>query len=306
MIHHFLLTRFNITLWQHDKKGNVIDRSKWLEERLQLFETYCLPSVAGQSCKDFVWFLLLDESTPETYRDRILSYKDICPNIRMVKVKSGYGFRFVEVFQGVVREYLEERREEEGRLEGLERLEGLGRLEDEYCLSTYLDNDDCLDKDYVANVQKLVRQNIHNHDKDYFITYDYGYQYFTQIGLTTRIKYPNNHFMTLVEKVEFENLDDVKNVNRQRCINRIRTCYGYGSHFMIEANNVAKVIHVSDKNHPMWTEVIHETNVDNDVKMTWDTAIISGTTKAKLKFCFRAAKQICRRTHDKIFPRKWE
>lgn len=158
-----------------------------MEERLQLFETYCLPSVAGQSCKDFVWFLLLDESTPETYRDRILSYKDICPNIRLVSVKSGYGFRFVEVFQGVVSEYLQNNIGD-----------GNGK---ELCLTTYLDNYDCLHREYVQDVQDLVKQNSTNHTEDYFIAYDYGLQYFTDLKIATRILYPNNHFMTLVERV---------------------------------------------------------------------------------------------------------
>lgn len=287
MIHHFLLTRFNITLWQHDKKGNVIDRSKWLEERLQLFETYCLPSVAGQNCKDFVWFLLLDESTPETYRDRILSYKDICPNIRLVSVKSGYGFRFVEVFQGVVSEYLEKFR---------------GDV-DELCLTTYLDNDDCLHREYVQDVQNFVRQNSLNHIEDYFLAYDYGLQYYTDLKVVTRISYPNNHFMTLVERV-----------------GDIKTCYGYGSHFMLESENVAQVKHIKTLDKPMWIEVIHGNNVDNDVKMTFDTKIIRKgedylqsdfsidvpvETNQTSAFFLRCIKQIYRRAHDKFVPRKW-
>lgn len=49
MIHHYFLTRFNLALWQEDKNGKTIDRGKWLERRMDFFETYCLPSVMGQT-----------------------------------------------------------------------------------------------------------------------------------------------------------------------------------------------------------------------------------------------------------------
>lgn len=49
MTHHYLLTRFNLALWQEDKNGQTIDRGEWIRKRLELFETYCLPSVAGQT-----------------------------------------------------------------------------------------------------------------------------------------------------------------------------------------------------------------------------------------------------------------
>ena len=42
MTHHYLLTRFNLALWQEDKNGQTIDRGEWLRKRLKLFETYCL------------------------------------------------------------------------------------------------------------------------------------------------------------------------------------------------------------------------------------------------------------------------
>lgn len=51
-MHHYLLTRFNLALWQEDKNGQTIDRGEWLRKRLKLFETYCLPSVAGQELSD--------------------------------------------------------------------------------------------------------------------------------------------------------------------------------------------------------------------------------------------------------------
>lgn len=42
MTHHYLLTRFNLALWQENKNGQTIDREEWIRKRLKLFETYCV------------------------------------------------------------------------------------------------------------------------------------------------------------------------------------------------------------------------------------------------------------------------
>lgn len=270
MINHFILTRFNITLWQKDKNGKSIDHERWLEKRLELFEAYCLPSVMGQTCQDFVWVMLVDADTPEKFRKRIKGYRDKCPQILLIMVKSGYGWRFADVFCSVVNDELKK----------------IGAVDGDLCLTTYLDNDDILDENYAKTVREIASN---RGEEKYFISFDYGKQYFMELDLTTRIKYPNNHFMTCVESV-----------------GKVRTCYGYGSHFMLEANKVADVYHVNDENTLLWTEVIHDKNVDNDVKMTLDTTVLSGSFSARCKFCLRAITQICRRTKDKIFGRKWE
>lgn len=64
----------------------------------------------------------------------------------------------------------------------------------------------------------------------------------------------------------------------------------------------------------MWIEIIHEENVDNDVKMTFDTHVVTDKdllkrdfslnvdidTNHRLAFCFRALKQVWRRTKNKF------
>jgi len=52
-----------------DKRGRPVLTREWLDERLELFERYCLPSVAYQTEQRFVWLVLLDEATDaETVR----------------------------------------------------------------------------------------------------------------------------------------------------------------------------------------------------------------------------------------------
>lgn len=271
MIHHFILTRFCLDLWNKDKTARDIDKEKWIKRRMELFERYCLPSVIAQNNVDFEWLLLVSPIKgvdSEWLKSKLQNYKVLCPQIWIVGVKPEASWKFAYVFREVVKKRLVER----------------GAKAGDICLTTYFDNDDVLEDDYIAKVQDLSN----NLRKNTFISFDYGYQYFTELDVKTRIKYPNNHFMTLVE-----GLDDVK------------TCYGYGSHFLLEEKHLARVHHVKEKEHPMWTEVIHEGNVDNDVKMTFDTKIVDGTFFGKMRFCLRALYQIKRRTKDKIFPRKW-
>ncbi len=68
---HILITRFNITYEDTPlvcRKGLQED---WLAQRFALFETYCMPSVLGQTNRSFQWLVLFDEHTPEPFRGRI-------------------------------------------------------------------------------------------------------------------------------------------------------------------------------------------------------------------------------------------
>jgi len=258
MIHHYLLTRFNLALWQEDKTGKAIDREDWLAKRLHLFETYCLPSVIGQSCKDFSWILLVDENTPTAYREQIKAYRSLCPQIHFVGVKPQYSFHFADIFRQVVMADLQKKGWNDGDL----------------CLTTYLDNDDSIARTFVEKVQaECLNFHLQMGEKR-FLSFDYGLQLFTQLHhLATRILYPNNHFLTLAETLP--SCDSSSAASSSNSVLHIRTSYGFGSHFLLEKRGLAEVRHVRDKSHPMWVEVIHEKNVDNDVKMTFDTHLVN-------------------------------
>ena len=289
MTHHYLLTRFNLALWQEDKNGHTIDRGEWLRKRLELFETYCLPSVTGQSCQDFRWVLLVDADTPADLRERIKAYRNVCAQIKFVAVKAEYACRFADIFRQVVMVDVKQK----------------GWNDGDICLTTYLDNDDCIAKTFVERVQKECREfNLCTNQKR-FLSFDYGLQTFTQLNhFSTRINYPNNHFLSLAECLP----------SAESALSSIRTCYGFGSHFLLEKHGLARVAHINNREQPMWIELIHEENVDNDVKMTLDTHVVKDKgllrrefsldididTKHRLAFVFRAVKQVWRRTKNKF------
>ncbi|NCF35840.1 MAG: hypothetical protein GWP56_05545 [Gammaproteobacteria bacterium] len=88
-IQHLVLTRFNLRLssrserWGVDKSGNPIDHDQWLQHRFDLFERYCLPSMAAQKNPDFQWLLFFDSATAARDRERIEKARTICPQIKI-------------------------------------------------------------------------------------------------------------------------------------------------------------------------------------------------------------------------------
>ena len=101
---HFILTRFNLLLWNKDKKGNKVRSKSWLEHRFALFEQYCLPSIENQTCQNFEWIVLFDSTTPEPFKKKIEDYKKECPQLIPVYVEPQDGQRFAQIFrEGVVR-----------------------------------------------------------------------------------------------------------------------------------------------------------------------------------------------------------
>jgi len=121
-LQHFILTRFNILLWRKDKSGAPVRSREWLEHRFSLFERFCLPSLMGQTCGEFVWIVLFDSKTPDVFRDRIEKYMEVCPQLVPVFVAPENGRNFAGIFRDEVRK----------------------RISAERVLTTYLDNDDSL------------------------------------------------------------------------------------------------------------------------------------------------------------------
>ena len=299
---NFILTRFNLPLWTEDKRGHCIDRGVWLEERCLLFEKYCLPSVIGQTERNFTWILLCDEDTPQEYRERIRGYREQCPQIELIQVEEDYAWDFPNVFSEVVSSMLKAR----------------GANDGDVCITTQLDNDDAINKDYIDFIQRYILENKDVKDSwkkstPLFLSFDYGLQYFTCLNMSTRVKYPNNHFMTCVETVKRINTEQ----NGDGSI-LIGTCFGYGSHFLLEKEFGMCVEHIVDKTKPMWCEVIHKDNVDNDVKMTFDTEIVRDwdimrnefnvDTLIQVKlfsFALKGIEQVFRRTKCKFIKRRW-
>lgn len=282
MLQYFFLTRFNLELWDVNKHRMVMDKEKWMEERCELFEKYCLPSVAGQTDQDFTWIILCDHATEDCYQKKLIGYRKKCPQIQLIQVRCTFSWDYADIFADVIRHTVCRR--------------GFNPLD--VCITTMLDNDDAIHHKFVEYTKRRAKFL----DFGTFLSYDYGLQYFNELNMATRIWYPNNHFLSYVESVK-----------------RVRTCYGFGSHFLLEKQEGVKVCHIDSETFPMWVETIHENNVDNDVKMTTRTTFVRRPSYLKKYFnidqelCFNRNKflvrfvfQMIRRMYEKIYPREWK
>lgn len=123
---HFVLTRFNIA--SPGREAPIRNAPGWLGRRFDLFEAYCLPSMAAQEPGTFRWLIYFDEQTPAEFRSRIEAAQAIVP--------------FDAIFVGPFRAGL-------AALDVAARLTSRnGRL-----ITTRLDNDDAVSSDFLARVK---------------------------------------------------------------------------------------------------------------------------------------------------------
>jgi hypothetical protein len=129
---HVVMTRFNMATPGAEKEIRL--RPGWLEGRFELFERYCLPSMAAQTASRdaFNWMVFFDEKTPQAFRDRIEACRTVFPFIAF----------FTPIFPA----------------EGWPRAvrDTFGETPAPWLLTTRFDSDDALSVDHVARLQAAV------------------------------------------------------------------------------------------------------------------------------------------------------
>ncbi len=70
---HVILTRFNLPSAGHESVVRAQD--DWLKNRVKLFEEYCLPSVASQTCRNFRWIIYFDPGSPVWLKQKISGWE---------------------------------------------------------------------------------------------------------------------------------------------------------------------------------------------------------------------------------------
>lgn len=132
---HFLATRFNVRIagWNTTKNGDTLLDDSWMNNRFELFENYCFPSVINQSNQNFTWCIYFDLHTTEVYQQRIKKLTGSYPNIDIFFIDSIDELKphFIKVINCS---------ENDGS---------------EYIITSRLDTDDLLHRDYIEVVQQL-------------------------------------------------------------------------------------------------------------------------------------------------------
>lgn len=134
---HFLITRFNLRAahWQTAKNGSPVLTKEWLKNRFHLFETYCLPSVENQTEQNFKWLVFFDIHTPAEYKEKVNQISRKYPNFSPV---------FIDGIDSLNDSLIEEIKKKIIQT-------------DEYIITSRLDNDDIIHKDFIKTIQSLFQ-----------------------------------------------------------------------------------------------------------------------------------------------------
>jgi len=134
---HFLCTRFNLKNedWKTDREGLNVLSDEWMNQRLDLFEKYCLPSVLNQVNKNFKWVIFFDVDTSLIIRERI-------------KIYSNKGINFSAIYIDGMNSLVDALRKFV--------IENIYK-EDKFIITSRLDNDDAIHENFIETIQKLSK-----------------------------------------------------------------------------------------------------------------------------------------------------
>jgi hypothetical protein len=167
---HYILTRFNAGLYNRAAQRELAP-DEWMEHRFALFTCITLPSIAGQSCRNFTWLVLVDERTPERYLRRFEAMD--CSMLRLVYTGRGRG----SWFQGI----------EPGAHD---------------LITTRIDNDDAFHVDTVQAIQDAWRAEARQRSKPWAIVLPFGLIYDLSDRKGWIMEYWFNNCPTLVEDAQ--------------------------------------------------------------------------------------------------------
>ena len=173
MFKHFLITRFNLRKddWTTNKKNIAVLTEEWHKNRFKLFADYCFPSVKSQTNKNFLWLVYFDITTPDSYKKTIASLQEEMPNFIPLYIDG------MSQFLPSIKSYVND-------------------FKEEYIITSTLDNDDCISRTYIEEVQNRF-------DQQEFMAVDFidGYTIQTQSLIKVGKKlHQYNPFISLIEK----------------------------------------------------------------------------------------------------------
>lgn len=217
MFHHFLITRFNLKNpgWDVTKNKEALLDDHWMDERLELFRNYCFPSVLHQQSTDFKWLLFFDQSTSEKYRLKI--HEIIKDHAFIIP----FYIDGMPHFQEAILSYLKEH-----------------AYQKEYLITSRIDNDDCIHKEYITEIQKQFNQ-------QEFLAIDNVNGYTLQTGDTFILGKKEHIFNPFISLIE-------RNQNPKTVWHYVHTMW----------KKEPRLIHLTEKR--LWLSIIHEKNKVNE------------------------------------------
>lgn len=225
---HFLATRFNVKVpdWKTAKNGMIVLSEEWLNNRFYLFENYCLPSVKNQTNQNFVWCVFFDVETPQKYRERIEMIFENSSNFYPVFIEDIDSLN--HSFKSFINNSL---------------------AEGEDVITTRLDNDDLIHKDFIKTIQILYEQKGKG-----VIDFKNGYQVSIE-NLVPQVRLYTHDFNAFVSVIENEK--------------KFETVYSKMHYGWRDSEDV-----ISYKKERLWIELVHSQNKVNHTLTSLYKAVV--------------------------------
>lgn len=217
MYKHYLITRFNLRNpnWSITKNNESILTDEWMIHRIWLFENFCLPSVMAQTNQNFKWLIYFDKSTPEIFKQQLSLILKNKENISCFYIDG------MQSFHSSITSHIEK-----------------DAINIPYIITSRIDNDDCIHKTYIQEVQQVFNQ------QD-FMAIDVVKGYSLQISPTMMLgkkEHVFNPFISLIEKKE-----------------HFKTVWQSDHNMWKKENRITKI-----KDKRLWMSIIHEKNKVNE------------------------------------------
>ncbi len=174
-----IVTRFNIRVHFKcaPKAGTNIPEkpwcdSSWMSERMRLFETYTLPSVARQS-EDYEWLVLFHKDTPPEFRNRITQLNGKVPQMTPIYLddeECDYHLRMVSDY--IRKKY------------------STGRV-----ITLRIDSDDIIHHDYLT---RLLKETDKISSVPTIISFTDGFSFDEESKRIKWYHYEQNHFLAMI------------------------------------------------------------------------------------------------------------
>jgi len=181
-----ILTRFNIRVHFKcpPKEGTTIPETPWsdptwMDERIRLFETYTLPSVAGQT-EPHEWIVLFHKDTPEGYKQRIAGWKAKTPAMTVMYLDNEECERHLQI----INQYLRDRYREAGKV-----------------ITLRIDSDDVIHAGYLDRLQKAAEKVT---DVPAIISFPHGFTFDEETKKIRWYTYEQNHFLAMINEAADE------------------------------------------------------------------------------------------------------
>lgn len=210
---HVVLTQFNIPT--KGREGIIRASADWLANRFDLFDAFCFPSMLGQTSAAFRWYIYFDRDTPPAFAERARAYAARMPQLIL-------RFGTLEDFS----------------LESIQDDVWHATNNDKnWVITTRLDNDDALARDYIARIAMAARPGTRE-----VLNVTEGYIW--RAGRVYRHAHPSNAFASLSEP-----------------LTNLKTIFSTPH---MDLASVATIRQIGGG--AGWMQVVHDRNVSNRVR----------------------------------------